>query len=61
MGTFEQFENTTLKIMINVINAQSQEILFQRYLIYGLIGIWIIVGLSWIFRRFIRVERRRGR
>jgi len=59
MPTFEQFYNQTLPVIINVINAQSNEIIIQRYAILGLIGTWVLIILAIFFKRFIKVERRK--
>jgi len=59
MVTFEQFYNSTLPQMIGVINAQSNQIIFQQYLIYCLFGIWIVVGIGLILRKYLRIERRK--
>lgn len=59
MSSYEQFANKTLPVIINVINAQAQELVFQRFLIYGLYGIFIFVGGFLILKRFIKIERRK--
>jgi hypothetical protein len=64
MSTYEQFQNTTLPLLIKTINAQTNALLILDgeikvifLFIYCIIGIALIFGARYLFKKFFKLER----
>jgi type IV secretory pathway VirB2 component (pilin) len=64
MATYEQFQNTTLPLLIKTINTQTNALLILDgeiklifLFIYCVVGIVLIFGASKIIKKYLKIER----